>query len=171
MVKQRQLLLPYPCAGGSDAQAVVKHAATGYTNNIKFETAQAEGDQLTGPQQADRDSGKLMGMQRRLSDEPPKKTRILDPDRFSEVHDPLFFSAPRFSLPCRHARMLLIRQSASGYPAHFRPAPNVYERTRECRVSRSLARAGKRCGLSVLNTHAKQGEWFTGCRVPGNAKD
>jgi hypothetical protein len=41
----------------------------------------------------------------RLSDESPKKTRILNPEHFSEVHDPFLFSAPPLTSPRRHDRM------------------------------------------------------------------
>jgi len=62
-------------------------------------------------------------MQRRLSDEPPKKTRILiKPVSLLEVHDPFSFSAPPFTGPRRHAIIMYALIDRLARPQHLRSA-------------------------------------------------
>src|SRR3989337_1481367 len=62
-------------------------------------------------------------MQRRLSDESPKKTRILiKPETILEVHDPCSFSAPPFTGPRRHAIAMYALIDRLTHPQHSRSA-------------------------------------------------
>ncbi len=118
-------MLPYPAPGALTR----KPSLSMPPQNIRKTTCPkqrglpSQGEALQDSQTVFDSKIKHTGMQRRLSDEPPKKTRHLEPAiNFQEAHDPFSFSTPPFSSPCRHARIssvLLVHTAAlSAYDLH-----------------------------------------------------
>jgi hypothetical protein len=92
-----------------------------------------------------------MGMQRRPSEELPKKNKDLEhPERFHEVHDLFLFSAPPFTAPCKHAIQFFPRSICSP--------------TRSTHATLCSAVLFGICGLTTFVHACECAALFTGCR-------